>query len=478
MASVYKRDRDKKRKGTPWYFAYKPHDGPRRTVKGYTDKAATEALAHKLELEADLRRRGQIDPQTDAYAAHEARLLRDHLEDWHSYLVAKGATRQHAMLSRNRARRTIDLAHAVRISDLSPSKIQAAIKSIRDKDLSLRSIHHYTRAVKGFSRWLWRDGRARADSLAHLTSQNPDADRRHERRALEPVELIRLIGAAEAGPVVYKLAGPDRAMLYRLAMGTGFRANELRSLTPESFNPDDDPPTIIVRAAYSKRRRDDVQPIQTELAQVLLPWLRSKPPGKPLFANLTKHTADMLRIDLEAAGIPYRDASGRFADFHALRHSYVTALAKSNAPVKIVQTLARHSTPTLTLGVYSHIGLFDQTAALDALPDLSRPEPESEPSILAATGTDSIIPASQNLTAHLQRAGSADCRDDAQTVATPSSAPDSPPERARQENKAPAASCRQEPPTAKRRGWDSNPRTACTVNGFQDRPDQPLWHPS
>ena len=29
-----------------------------------------------------------------------------------------------------------------------------------------------------------------------------------------------------------------------------------------------------------------------------------------------------------------------------------------------------------------------------------------------------------------------------------------------------------------RRGWDSNPRYACTHNGFRDRPDRPLWHPS
>ena len=27
-----------------------------------------------------------------------------------------------------------------------------------------------------------------------------------------------------------------------------------------------------------------------------------------------------------------------------------------------------------------------------------------------------------------------------------------------------------------RRGWDSNPRTACTVNGFRDRPVRPLRH--
>jgi hypothetical protein len=29
-----------------------------------------------------------------------------------------------------------------------------------------------------------------------------------------------------------------------------------------------------------------------------------------------------------------------------------------------------------------------------------------------------------------------------------------------------------------RRGWDSNPRGACTPNGFQDRPVRPLRHPA
>ena len=29
-----------------------------------------------------------------------------------------------------------------------------------------------------------------------------------------------------------------------------------------------------------------------------------------------------------------------------------------------------------------------------------------------------------------------------------------------------------------RRGWDSNPRYPCRHNGFRDRPDRPLWHPS
>ncbi len=56
----------------------------------------------------------------------------------------------------------------------------------------------------------------------------------------------------------HNLAGPDRAMAYRVALGTGFRTDELRSLTPTSFDLEADPPTITIKAAYSKRRRQDV----------------------------------------------------------------------------------------------------------------------------------------------------------------------------------------------------------------------------
>jgi hypothetical protein len=93
----------------------------------------------------------------------------------------------------------------------------------------------------------------------------------------------------------------------------------------------------------------------------------------------------MLRVDLAAAGIEYRDASDRVADFHSLRHTYVTRLAKSNAPVKVMQDLARHSTPTLTLGNYAHVGVTDRTRALDALPAIDVPETERE--AVRATGT-------------------------------------------------------------------------------------------
>ncbi len=134
-------------------------------------------------------------------------------------------------------------------------------------------------------------------------------------------------------------------------------------------------------------RRHDVQPIQRPLASMLKPWLAGKANGQPIFPVNRWGIIAALQADLRVAGVKYETEDG-VADFHAMRHTYITALAKSNAPVKIVQSLARHSTPVLTLGVYTHLGLYDQAPALDALPDLTKPSPEYEPTILAATGTE------------------------------------------------------------------------------------------
>ena len=191
-----------------------------------------------------------------------------------------------------------------------------------------------------------------------------------------------------------------------MAVGTGFRAKELRSLAPESFDLDADPPTVTVQAAYSKHRRRDVQPIRRDLADLLGPWLEAKGQGGPVFGDMPAKTARMMREDLAAARrtwideapspearkerqdshfLAYRDSAGRVADFHALRHTYISRLVRSGANVKVAQELARHSTPMLTLGRYAHVQLADQTRALDALPAIKAPR--ADVAALAATGT-------------------------------------------------------------------------------------------
>src|SRR5262249_41923372 len=149
------------------------------------------------------------------------------------------------------------------------------------------------------------DGRAREHYLAHLATTNSEADRRRKRRALTPAEAVKLVSSTETGPVVMGMTGPDRAVLYALAMGTGFRADELRTLTPERFNLEGDPPTVTARACYTKNGKEAVQPLALALADRLRPWVALRAPGRPVFEGMTDRTADMLRVDLDAAEIPY-----------------------------------------------------------------------------------------------------------------------------------------------------------------------------
>ncbi len=317
-------------------------------------------------------------------------------------MLGRGLTRLHAMTRHNNAMRIFAFCNAKFLTDLQPGKVQAAIAELRNpkarpakagkppemtKGASLQTCNHSIKAVKSFTHWASRDGRMQADPLAHLTKFNARTDRRHDRRALSDAEVNALVAAAEAGPTILGISGPARAMLYRVAVGTGFRKAEIESLTPECFRLDDTPPTITVKAGFSKHRREDVQPIRQDLADALRGYLAGLAAGQPAFAMPDK-TFKVIQADLAAAGIPYDDAAGRYADFHALRHTYITRLVKSNATVKVCHELARHSDPKLTFGVYSHVGMADTSPALDNLPGLDKPQAGRQSALALRTGTD------------------------------------------------------------------------------------------
>jgi integrase len=383
VASVFKAKPSDDR----YTIMYYDENGKRRKKMGYTDKRESQKLAVRLEDECRKVKNGDINPKDRAYRDHETKPLAGHLEDFSQYLLAKGCTDKHAQQTTQQVGRMIELAKAVRISGLSLSRFVSAAKALREEGWGIETVNHYIRSVKSFSAWLWRDGRSREHHLVHLATSNPDGDRRHVRRALTPDEAARVVQTAEFGPEVGNLSGPDRAMLYALALGTGLRAEELRSLTPERFNLDANPPTVTALAAYTKNGKEAVQPLALNLADRLRPWLALKVPGKSVFEGMTAHTAQMLRTDLEAAGIPY-EVDSRVADFHSLRGCYISYLVSSGASVKTCQTLARHSTPSLTIGIYAKASLHDITGAVQALPDLTPNFSHSEAAVLKATGTD------------------------------------------------------------------------------------------
>lgn len=380
MSGVYKRPSDKARgKAGKWSVWYLDASGKRRWRTAYTDKAASLDLARRLEAEAGQVRDGLVSPRASTLRESARRPAADHVEDYRRGLLARGGTAKHCDRTARLLARLLADAAVASVADLAADRLAEALGRLRAVR-SARTANFALAALKAFARWLEANHRvAEAPrSLMHQSPYNEKADRRLVRRALTRPELDRLLAAAEAGPPIEAvrgprkgprppkvfITGPERAALYRLTMGTGFRADELRTLTPERFRLDGPEPTVTVLACYAKNGREAVQPITRELAEALRPFVASRPPGSPVLA-VPVRTAKMLRADLAAAGIPHTDAQGRVLDFHALRHSYITHLILSGANPKVVQTLARHSTITLTLDRYTHVDADDVRKALE-----------------------------------------------------------------------------------------------------------------
>lgn len=367
-----------------WYVDYKTEDGKRKRVKGFKDKAATVQLAVELERNAELARRGIID----RYAEDRKKPLKQHLEDFHQSLLAKGNTVAHAKQTSTRAREIISLCKFVMWTDISASKVQRCLADLRNGEdgLSAGTSNGYLQATKQLCRWMVQDGRASESPLTHLKRMNAKVDKRHPRRPLEPDQMRKLLATTVRGPRRFGMEGYERALLYRVAAETGLRANELRSLKVSSF--DFETCTVRVKCSYTKNKNKAEISIRPDTAADLKNFFAGRLPDVKAFGGthkqLTKTTALMLQADLADAGIEYVDDNGQFADFHALRHTTGTLLAASGCHPKIAQSIMRHGDINLTMSLYTHTLRGQESDAVKNLPDLSLPSRES----LRATGTN------------------------------------------------------------------------------------------
>ncbi len=414
--TTYKDRKGHTREAAKWYVEFRDQLETIRRIPGFTSKAASEELGRNFDrLVGYYRSSGQqLDPALADWLAGLPEYIRkklvsiglvrpervavtkplaEHLADFQKALQGKSCTDCHAELVTVRARRIIEGCRFLSFADISGSKILNWLNGRRQdtetkRGMSAQTFNFYLQAIKQFCRWMVRDRRASESPVAHLGGVNVKTDRRHDRRALSADELRRLLRAALQGCTLWEMSGPERAMLYRVAMETGLRAGELASLTRASFKLNGQAPTVTVDAAYSNHRREDILPLRPNLADELRSYLATTMPGAKVFRY--KNRFELLRMfkaGLAAAGIAYQDEAGLFADFHSLRHSFLTQLAAGGVHPKTAQCLARHSTITLTMDRYTHSILKDQAHALEALPDFSN----ATLGAAMATGTEGPI---------------------------------------------------------------------------------------
>ncbi|HET6240478.1 MAG TPA: site-specific integrase, partial [Arthrobacter sp.] len=433
---VYKveyRGRDgRQHEARKWYLEFKDHRSTVRRLAGFTSKPATEELGRKIQqlVSYAVATGGQTDPalaqwvnglpQTfqakladigllDARRLAVVRPLAGHLNDFEAALRAKGTSLKQAAQVAGRARAVVTGCGFKTISDVNGAAVMTHLERLRrdttdakgkvlKRGLGYQTSNFHLAAIKQFFKWMVTERRAPESPVAHLAGLNVRLDRRHDRRPLSVDEVQRLLRAAYEGPDVFAVPGPMRALFYRLAVETGLRSGELRSLTRGSFEFGGSP-TVTVEAAYAKNRRQDTLPLRPETAALVRAHVATLAPAAPLFRLPHPDTMiDMLRADLKAAAIPYIQ-DGKYADLHALRHTCGTWLAAAGVHPKVIQRVLRHSTITLTLDRYTHAFKGDEAAAIAKLPALGTSV------ALRATGTDGRPPAHSALARCLAEQG-------------------------------------------------------------------------
>ena len=304
MSHLFKRS---KATGAPWYASFTevlPGGQKRKkTVSTKTpDHATAKKILAKLESDAAVRHFGIVDPLADQIAKQSKRTVDSHLTDFRNKMAAKGCTEKYINRTANYIAEYATFAGCACVGDFSADTANKWGASLKNDGLAARTIAARLTAIKSFSRWLTNDSKLVRDPFASVSKPNPQSDRRRERRMLLPTEWPWLMRATEVGGNVEDMPACERQLLYRLAVQTGLRSSELRSLGRGHFHLEKETPFVRVVSGETKNRKVANQYIDAELARDLKRHLASKMPGADAFASPDEWSmASMLRADLEAA---------------------------------------------------------------------------------------------------------------------------------------------------------------------------------
>jgi integrase/recombinase XerC len=338
MASVFKRGRwvdeagRKCTKSVPgaryaesrFYSIQYVLDGQTKIVKGYTDRQATEQLAAKLERAKAQRAEGLEDP----YKAHRKRPLAEHVGDWIAELRQRGRDDVYVRACEARMTRliaecgwstlgAINLESFLRWRQTATSTVGTSAKpGANVQPMSAKTRNHYLAAGQAFCRWAVRRKRTDVQPLSDVSPVSTAGQLRRERRSLTEVEVGRLLAVVPARHQLH----------YRTILLTGLRRDELRQLRWGDVRLDGNAPSIQLRAETTKGKRADVLPLRRDVADLMAAARNKAGDDERVFKSLP--SMESHKRYLTRADIPFEDGMGRRVDFHALRHTFGSMLAK------------------------------------------------------------------------------------------------------------------------------------------------------
>ena len=371
-------------RGETWWIRFQDHRNRQRRVRGAKSKRTAERIGSNLQRIVDLVSCGQaitqdlaewVNHKLDKRRIDKLKLwgmvtdvslspgqpLSKHLIVWHDGLVNRGRGEDYAELRYQRAKKLFEEAGAVYHGDIDAERVQGVLAEW-DGKFSDYTRAHYLSAARSFCRWMKRTGRASGDPLAILPVSR--GKQKYHRCALTITHQQDIVVLTRGLGLKFDVTGFERSILYWVALATGLRASAIRRLNVGDIYFDRS--YIHSRSGGASNKSTSPKPLPKSLIDALRSFVVGLNPEDKLF-NLPDETklARMLRADAKECGVPTEGL-----DFHALRHTFGTTMARNGTHPRTLMSLMDHKTIQMTMKLYTHSFPEDEVAAVGRLPDL------------------------------------------------------------------------------------------------------------
>jgi len=347
---------------TPWPFGTfgEEDDGSADTgaVREYLDWGKQQGGRHKNGWSEDLwyqRRRHLIWWKTRMDWQYMADVKREDVERTLSELAKEPARRQ-------------------KRKDTTKAEAPATTKTPA-------TVTDYGETMRAFFGWATDTKRYFERNELDKILKGMDSQPKNPHRELYPDELQRLLDAAPT----------ERRLLYRVALATGYRAGECRSLHVCNLDPFG--PALCLPKEATKNHKPARQFIEADLFAELKATSEGKPEDAPLLHVPNKETVYAnIQRDFKKAKIArfvtLPDGRKAKASFHSLRVSFINAVVRSGADVRTIMDAARHSSAQMSLETYGKASPDRIREAVGAASKLALQSEEGVKQKVAVAGSD------------------------------------------------------------------------------------------
>jgi integrase len=321
-----------------------------------SDKRIAQQNLEKLVQQRQLEVAGMA-PSAAQKAAQQTPLLH-HLKDYLADLTTSGRDEKYIYIVEKQVRKLLQECRWSVLSDVTSDSFLVWRSKQRKAP---KTLNEYLITISALLNWMERHERIEKNPLKHVQKVQTNGRQVRLRRALTDDEMKRLL--AKAGP---------RKVVYLMAVYTGLRRAELAALVRSDLNLEAEQPFVNVRASTTKNHKQAILALHADLVSELKKLLEQLPPNEnKLLAHLMPKMS-VFKSDLKAAGIEFLNADGKRADFHSLRHTLATNLARAGTSPRIAMEVMRHSDIKLTTKTYTDAGLLPVADAVIKLPSLMR----------------------------------------------------------------------------------------------------------